>query len=102
MGAFFTNVQVRAGTAALDPLLEALRAGADADGIDEFEAGNEPDRTILVLPPDEGGWVAIYDQRTESQEMEPLEALGKLASKALGVPAFSVLVHDSDVLDLRL
>lgn len=100
MGSFFTNVQVRLGDAELEPLLAALRA--DATDAVEVDAPDEADRTVLVLPPDAGGWVAIYDQRTESQDLGALEALGRLASRATGAPTVSILVHDSDVLDLRL
>lgn len=100
MGAFFTNVQVRLGDGPVEPLLEALRA--DAGDVDEVGADDEADRIVLVLPPDAGGWVTLYDQRTESQDTGGLEALGRLASEICDAPAFSVLVHDSDVLDLRL
>jgi len=100
VGAFFTNVQVRLGDGPVEPLLEAVRAAAG--DVDEVAADAEADRVVLVLPPDDGGWVTIYDQRTESQDTGGLEALGRLASEVCGAPAFSVLVHDSDVLDLRL
>ncbi len=100
MGAFFTSVQVRLGDASVDPLLDALRRGAGE--VDEVESDEEADRIVLVLPPDSGGWTAVYDQRTESQQIEALEALGRLVSSACDAPAISVLVHDSDVLDLRL
>lgn len=99
MGAFFTSVQVRGGERG--PLVEALTADAREAGMDPHE-GDGADRTVLILPPDEGGWIAIYDEATDSQDLDRLEALGALASRALGRPAFSVLVHDSDVLDLRL
>lgn len=99
MGAFFTNVQVRGGDRAA--IARALRADASASGMDEHE-GEGADRTILILPPDEGGWVAVFDERTESQDLASLEALGALLSRVTSSPAVSVLVHDSDVLDLRL
>lgn len=99
MGAFFTNVQVRAGSRDLGPLLDALRQASRMDELDP-SSPEEPDRTILVFPPDAGGWVAIYDSLGDWSDMH--ERLGALASRALDVPAFSVLVHDSDVLRLAL
>lgn len=100
VGAFFTNVQVRLGDDPVEPLLNALRAAAG--DVHEVATDDEADRVLLVLPPDAGGWVTIYDQATESQDTAGLEALGRLASEVCDAPAFSVLVHDSDVLDLRL
>ncbi|MCZ7679236.1 MAG: hypothetical protein M5U28_10965 [Sandaracinaceae bacterium] len=44
----------------------------------------------------------MFDERTESQDLASLEALGALLSRVTSSPAVSVLVHDSDVLDLRL
>lgn len=81
-------------------LLEAIRSAAgEVDEVDDVEAGS-PDRTVLVLPPDAAGWMAIYDQATEDQGDE-LEALAKLAS-TVGTHAVAVTVHDSDILLLSL
>lgn len=102
MGAFFTNVMVRVGDRSVEPLLEALREAAAAEGLDELEDGDGADRGVVVTPADAGGWVAIYDQATEGQDVDALEAVAALASRALGAPAVTALVHDSDVLDLRL
>lgn len=117
MGAFFTNVQVRG--ASTDALVAAIRGAAvelvevAADGVaaddvaaDEGHAsrgddeGTPVDRTVLVLPPDDAGWIAIYDEATES-DAAALEALAKLAS-SVGSHAVAVSVHDSDILLLSL
>jgi hypothetical protein len=103
MGSFFTNVQVRAGSErSLAPLLDALRTLAGTEAMDEVTDGAETDRAIIVLPPDAGGWVAIYDEASESQDTRALAALAAAASRALDAPAVSVMVHDSDVLALEL
>ncbi len=95
MGAFFTHVQVR--TPDLQAVVRTIsEAAGDFDRVDDERF----DREVLVLPPDAGGWVAIYDQATESQEGRVLDALGMLVSR--GAVAFSALVHDSDVLQLTL
>lgn len=101
MGAFFTNVQVRSHDR--DAVVAAVRAHATTDATEVVDgSADEPDRTILVLPPDAGGWIAIYDERAESQDVAVLEAMAIAVSRATGAAALTVLVHDSDVLDLRL
>ncbi|MGE0786370.1 MAG: hypothetical protein AB7S26_11935 [Sandaracinaceae bacterium] len=100
MGSFFTNVQVHLGDGPRDALLHAITA--DAKDADLVEDPADADRTVLVLPPDAGGWVTIYDQRTESQDLDALSHLAALASSATGAPSIAVLVHDSSVLELGL
>lgn len=99
MGSFFTNVQAR-GTDR-DAIVAALRADAEARGSDLVDDEAQADRSVLVLPP-EDGWIAIYDQATESQDGASLERLAVLASRATHDAAISILIHDSDILDLRL
>ena len=70
--------------------------------MDEITDDSASDRAVYVLPPDEHGWVAIYDEATESQESRSLLTLASTASRALDAPAFAVSVHDSDVLELAL
>jgi hypothetical protein len=95
VGAFFTNLQVR--SASPRAVADAIREGVARD-FEEVEEG--ADREVLVLPADAGGWVAVYDQRAESQEGKVLDALAGLVSR--GTMAFGVTVHDSDVLFLTL
>jgi|GEM_PF-1969305 len=100
MGAFFTNVQVRG--ASMDTLIAAIREAAGVIGgeVEEVDETASPDRTVLVLPPDEAGWIAIYDEATEDQS-GALDVLAKLAS-SVGSHAVAVTVHDSDILALSL
>jgi hypothetical protein len=100
MGSFLTNLQVRSD--ALDALVAALRADAGARGMDELAPdAASVDRHVVVLPP-LNGWITIYDEATESQDTDALDALARLATKATSALGFTALVHDSDVLDLRL
>ena len=103
VGSFFTNVQIHTGqadaAAARARLIEALRQSAATEGFVEAGSG-EPDRTILVGPP--GRWIAVYDEATEGQDPKLLDALATTLSRALESDAVSILVHDSDVLELRL
>ncbi|AKF08998.1 hypothetical protein [Sandaracinus amylolyticus] len=102
MGAFFTNVQVRSRD--LDAIARAIRTEARQRGMDELDASSaaSPDRSVLVLPPDGGGWIAIYDESTEGQDGNVLGALAVATSRAAGDYAITVTIHDSDVLFLEL
>ena len=100
MGSFFGNVQVRGNTWLMTAVVNAIRKGAE--GFDEVTDASLADRTVLVLPPDAGGFLAIYDEAGESQDVGALDALAATVSRAARGHAFSVLVHDSDVLRLGL
>ena len=67
MGAFFTNVQVRADArapeATREAVVNALVARASDEGFTSCTDASKPDRTIFVGPPD--AWIAVYDQGTE-------------------------------------
>ena len=105
MGAFFTNVQVFLGDRdpeeARPALAEAVRAEATGAGFVEVDAGSEADRTVIIGPA-RGRFVTVYDEATEDQDLARLEALAMHLSRALATTAVGVLVHDSDVLELRL
>ena len=106
MGSFFTNVHAQLpkgmpSEAALAKLSVAVRRLATTDATLVEAADGEPaDRTVLLVA--RGEWIAIYDEAAESQAPSSLESLGAAASLALESPAFSTLVHDGDVLELRL
>ncbi|HEX3343720.1 MAG TPA: hypothetical protein VHS09_04065, partial [Polyangiaceae bacterium] len=104
MGAFFTNVQVRADAKApVDThkaLVDAIGARAIDEGFTPCADASQPDRTIIVGPAD--AWIGVYDQGTESQRLEPLDELARFLSRVTKGPAVGVLVHDSDHLLLRL
>lgn len=99
MGAFFRNVQVQGNAGLVGAIVDAIREGA-AD-FDEVTDPSVADRTVLVLPPDAGGFIAVYDEASESQDAALDELAAKVSHAAAG-HAFGVLVHDSDVLRLGL
>ncbi|HEY3357474.1 MAG TPA: hypothetical protein VGQ83_29760 [Polyangia bacterium] len=102
MGSFFTNVQVfRGDHVTTDALVAALQEVAAAEGLVPAAAVEAADRALVVAPAGPR-WLAIYDERTESQDVTALEALAAQSSRALETVAVAVLVHDSDVLELRL
>ncbi len=106
MGTFFTNVQVHSGGHAADAsrtrIIEHLRAGLAAQGLVEGGAPETAVRRVLVGPPAEGPWIAVYDAATEGQDDRDIVGLTTLLSKALPGPAVGVRAHDGDLLDLWL
>ena len=104
MGAFFTNVQIRI-PAGVEPyvLANQLRGLVEHrlgdDGLVPAADGEPADREILIVPGDR--WLAFYDARTEDQDNR-VEVWARDISQAFDTDAFSVLVHDSDVLALAL
>ncbi|MEM8757396.1 MAG: hypothetical protein AAGF47_06410 [Planctomycetota bacterium] len=84
MGAFYTNFCVRSD----DP--QAIGGLLKAEG-----------RAALVSP-SIGGWVVVFDQACESQEIDELQRLGELLSVKTGSVVFSALNHDDSVLLLDI
>jgi len=102
MGRFFTNVHVRlADDEARAAVRAALERRARADGLVPVEPGEEAERLTSIGPAD-SPWTTVADEATDSQDLEELERLAAELSKAVDDYALSVLVHDSDVLDLGL
>lgn len=80
MGAFFTNYHVRtADKAACDNALRGLI------------------RLRAMVTDPENGWVTIYDEGSESQNIKELRRLGKGLSSKLNTSVLCVMVHDSDI-----
>lgn len=105
MGRFFTNVHVRprAGLRdARETLLAALEARAKSEGLVAASPPERCDRLVAVGTPADRGWITVADESTEPQDADVLETLAKSLSTAVDGYALAVLVHDSDVLDLRL
>jgi hypothetical protein len=102
MGRFFTNVHVRlADDGARAAVRAALERRARADGLVPVEPGEEAERLTSIGPAD-SPWTTVADEATDSQDLEELERLASELSKEVDDYALSVLVHDSDVLDLGL
>lgn len=107
MGAFYTNIQVHtAGRPAVEihaSIAAALRARLLADGLEEDPslADEDAERVILLAPPGPEPWIGVYDSAIDDQDTDLLRALGETLSQ-VSSPAVTVLVHDSDILELRL
>lgn len=103
MGSFFTNVHIRRGPKASLEIIEAtLDKLAKKKGLVRCaENAAKVDRTIIIRSGD-GPWIGVYDEATEDQDSDKLDALGKALSESTQSSVVSVLVHDSDVLLLGL
>ena len=103
MGGFFENVQVFTDGRAAEKLAASL-AGVLTKllrprGWLECEA-EDSERELAIRAA--GRWISVYDSETESQNSDALRQLASDLSMAAEAPAVSVLVHDSDILELRL
>jgi ankyrin repeat protein len=80
MGASFTNCHIRTSekTACASALKSAIRS-----------------RAMLTEP--KNGWISVYDETSESQDMKELRRIGKTISSKLKTTVFCLMVHDSDV-----
>jgi len=106
MGAFFTNVQVHINDLTVDEMrgkmIEATQEWMRSLSFVEAVEGETCDRAVLIGPATSQPWIAVYDQATEDQDMAQLEALTSMLSSAVNRVAVGILVHDSDLLELRL
>jgi hypothetical protein len=80
MGAFFTNCNVR--TTDIVKCAKVLKSSISLRA---------------VLTDSKNGWVAVYDEESESQDINILRRLAKKLSAELKTVAIGILVHDSDI-----
>jgi ankyrin repeat protein len=80
VGASYTNYHVRTSDKAA--CTKALRALIHS-------------RALITEP--KNGWITVYDETSESQDIEELRRLGKALSSKLKTAVFCFLVHDSDI-----
>jgi hypothetical protein len=106
MGKFFTNVQLHANTRSPEQMrtliIQAIRERMNSFSLIETDDEENCDRTILIGPVTSYPWIAIYDQVIEGQDISQLEALTSALSSQVKCTAVGILIHDSDVLELRL
>ena len=98
MGSFFTNYLVR--TRDLQAVASATERIASADGWTPVADEVAPVRHVAHVPA--GDWIAVYDELTESQDVDRWAGGAQQLARVLGVPVLATLVHDSDALDLRM
>jgi hypothetical protein len=98
VGSFITNIQVYEKN--LSKIKEAILKKLHLD-YKEALPGEDVDRIILIKP-STNIWSTIYDQELDNQDLDLLYNLAKVVSSELDVSTISILVHDSDVLNLCL
>lgn len=106
MGSFLTNVQVFVGEQSAgevrDALVRWLPTALKGEGMYLTRGADAPERTIVFGPvSDDRRWVSVFDEAGEDQSGSHQE-LARAASAVLKTFALSVLVHDSDVLEVHL
>jgi hypothetical protein len=94
MGSFFTNIHIRCGqNSSLETIEATLDKVAKKSGLARSaENATKIDRTIIIRSGD-GPWISLYDESTEDQDSNKLEALGKALSESTQSSVVSVLVH---------
>lgn len=106
MGAFFTNVQIYTGNGHQDEVrirvIETIRQRVLAGPYIEAGIGETVDRTILIGPVGSEPWITVLDEAIEEQDLNKLDALAATLSLANLSSTVGVLVHDSEILNLRL
>lgn len=80
MGAFFTNCHVRTSDKSL--CVKALQGTI---------------HSRALISESKNGWITVYDESSESQDIEELRRLGQGISAGLKTAVFCFLVHDSDI-----
>ena len=104
MGSTFVNLQVHArgrnSKAITQELVTCLASALHADGYLPAGDSESCDRTLLVASSSD--WVSVHDELCDEQRLDVLERLAAELSRALETQVITILVHDSDILDLRL
>lgn len=80
MGSFFTNCQIRSQSA------EGCRRAAAS-----IVAAS------CLVTDSKNGWVSLFDEQSESQDLQEIQRVAKAFSSKLATAVFGFLVHDSDM-----
>jgi hypothetical protein len=101
MGSFFTNIQVK--TVGLNSFMELKEVIIGIMKNFDFDHIETPsDRAIIVSWDESNEWITIYDEQSDSSDIQSLDELASGLSYALGAYTISNLVYDSDLLCMRL
>lgn len=104
MGTFLANIQVYGEGKETSKLLDQLENAIVhklINGVYEFtEDAASADRSI-ILQASSDRWISVYDQKLDEQDLNAMDAIGTTIAR-LGVPAVGTIVHDSDLLLMRL
>ena len=104
MGGFYTSLHVHVSDGANpDAIVRAVSDAVAAPGLVAPAAADvEPDQIVLVSPLAEGTpWFTIFDEALDQDEAS-LDSLAARVTAELKTWAVGIIVHDSDVVMLRL
>ena len=104
MGSTFSNIQVhthgRDSSALLEGVVALLYKTLRADGFLPAETEQSCDRSILLAVGPT--WIGVYDELCDEPCQDVAERLASELSRQLATHVLTILVYDSDVLDLAL
>ncbi|MBY9080672.1 hypothetical protein KIH86_14220 [Paenibacillus sp. HN-1] len=105
MSAFISNIQVFIGAKNSTELLEEVVLaisdriiGAEYEETDDADSANRS----LIINVSSDRWISVYDQKLDEQDINDLDELSLAISARAGVPAVGSIIHDSDLLIMRL
>ena len=104
MGAFISNIQVFSEGKDTSMLLDKLENAITdrlINGVYEIADDADSADRSLILQMSSDRWISVYDQKLDEQDINAMDAIGTTISR-LGVPAVGSIVHDSDLLMMRL
>ncbi|MFC4101686.1 hypothetical protein [Paenibacillus xanthanilyticus] len=104
MGTFLANIQVFSEAMDTSELLNKLEHEIThklINGMYETTEDSESADRSIILQVSSDRWISIYDQKLDEQDINAMDAIGTTITR-LGVPAVGSLVHDSDLLMMRL
>jgi hypothetical protein len=104
MGAFISNIQVFSEGKDTSMLLDKLENAITyrlINGVYEIADDADSADRSLILQMSSERWISVYDQKLDEQDINAMDAIGTTISR-LGVPAVGSIVHDSDLLMMRL
>ncbi|MNB92974.1 hypothetical protein D3C75_400880 [compost metagenome] len=105
LGTFLSNIQVFIGAKNSVELLEEVMLAIKGRliGTEYVEASDadSADRSLIINVSSDR-WISVYDQKLDEQDIDDLDALGIAISDRAEVPAVGSIVHDSDLLIMRL
>jgi hypothetical protein len=104
LGSFFTNIQVHVGEIPPDEarrtVIRAIQDHAARSGL-ETVPGEPAERSVPIGPASHAPWISVFDEAGDDQDGDRLRELAEALSAPASV-ALGILVHDSDILELRL
>jgi hypothetical protein len=106
MGSFFDNIQVHVGAREPETQRQIIaatvrRLALAGPYVELDDPAIEPDHEIVIAPADDTPWIAVYGAYAEGPDAESRHQAAAALSAAVEGTAVTVMVYDSDVLEMR-